>query len=302
MNSIDALREGWATTATKEFFNNLGTYVPNLTFLSDNSGTAAFLDSIQQEDGKTIKVGDKIYKVTCNINNYDTQLANIPVTSAVGRGINKIFYDAKKYWANTFPNLTPLSYPEQMMGDNTIIWCGITYTLTIAETSSVNTTEFTYDFSNTDVSNLETPYGIICMPYDDNFKVADDNGTDIGLDKVSRIKIMQALGSVSNLLYDIQLLPYCPVQNLFISSNNVINISQSGNIKTVPVKSGDTHFCSLIVAPTASISFKIYNTITVYDIKMQNDTDMWRLCSPNYAGNFDFNATKFYSGSNNTIN
>lgn len=267
----------------------------------------ADLDNILAQNNKIINVAGKLYKIKV-----DTSLRqfldNIDIGSSTDVAVQSCFWDGNILIRGVGTSLNSKQYSKQVTSK--IYWYGKTYKMTYEEVSDQPTGNFKYNFTGVNLTNPETPYGILCMPYADNIDIL--KGTDgtheySNLSKEMRLKIFQALGSVSSLLYDIQLLPYCPITNLNISDNEITVPTGTAQLVPVTISDGieitDAYLTSIIVAPRANISFKIYsNPITITDVKQQNQTDLWRLCSPNYAGSFEFNAAKFFEGNSTVIN
>lgn len=99
-------------------------------------------------------------------------------------------------------------------------------------------------------------------------------------------------------LYDIQLLPYCPIPNA-ISDDNTIFVNNSNEFSVVRYKDEND------VEEHVSIAFHVplskFNTIVEHNIaaaqtavekKINNECDKWRLTSPNYSNYFDFSVEK----------
>ena len=264
----------------------------------------AELNNLLEQDNKIISAAGKLYRIKVN-KTYQSKLADIDIGSSTDMAVQGCFWNGNILVSGVSTNLGNKQYSKQVT--NYISWYGTEYTLTYEEVSDQPTGNFTYNFEGINLANLETPYGILCMPYADGIDILKSDGThEYGsLSKEMRLKIFQALGSTASLLYDIQLLPYCPITNLGISDNE---ITIPSNVTSVPVTITDIaieqkYLTSIIVAPRANISFKIYsNPITITDVKQQNATDLWRLCSPNYAGSFEFNAAKFFEGNSTVIN
>ena len=92
----------------------------------------------------------------------------------------------------------------------------------------------------------------------------------------------------SGAIYDVQLLPYCPVQYM-IKSDGTFDI---GNAKVNYIKNGETNIGVILWATTSQFTLDIPYTIEVTDFKVSNECDMYRLCSPNFNGQFEFSAAK----------
>lgn len=265
----------------------------------DNEIDNNTLNKIRNENGKIIKIGELYYKAVYSEASEDSFLAWMPGASNGEIVINNTLVAFSS-------QITSPAYPGEKITAKQLAVYGKKITLTLEQlvTPAVN---FKYAFSNANLSNGESPYGIICMPYGDNINLINNGQNDgVRLDKNARIKIFQALGAINNLLYDIQLLPYCPVLGLSISQDGPtknISIPANAGISTVKISNdGNDYITSLIVSPNANISFYLFQyPIVIENLKMQNETDLWRLCSPNYSGIFEFNATKFFNGSNNVI-
>ena len=296
-------------------------------------GVAGYIDSntysaILNENNKRIKIGTAIYKITVTNNKVvQSKLTDGAIYTAIKSMQYEDWLGSTRDVWDVIPPLSACRMQSAVV------------TMTIEEVQD-DTSAFTYDFKGVNIANPETPYGIITMPYEDYVHLASRGGSteSIEITKENRMKIMQALGKIDGLLYDIQLLPYCPVQNLTydadaktftLANSSADSISvyalnptgdntkdYFGNDPTKPVSDdnpanladpnyanwikGD-YITSIYVAPRANISFNIECPITLTNVKMQNSTDMWRLCSPNYASTFEFNAAKFYEGSLTTI-
>ena len=317
------IREAWWKYSREDSVLNNATQIQNSEYVDNNT-----YNSMLNENNKRIKVGTKIYKISIN----NSIITRNPLSDgAIYTSIKSMSY---RNWLGTQSEIWE-EYPQ--LSVCTIESTGIQMTI---EEVQDDTSAFTYDFKGVNLGNPETPYGIITMPYEDYVHLTSRDGSTESLDitKENRIKILQALGKIEGLLYDIQLLPYCPLQNLtYTESNKTFSLSSSsadsikvyslnptgdntkdyfGEDPTKPVSDDNpanladpnyanwikgNYITSIYVAPRANVSFNIECPITLTNIKMQNSTDIWRLCSPNYASTFEFNAAKFYEGSLTTI-
>ena len=92
-------------------------------------------------------------------------------------------------------------------------------------------------------------------------------------------------------IYDVQLLPYCPMQGWL--GQDSIDIGGQEAIYIQSVLDTTTKNVNIIIwCPksefTFDIPFTIAEPLTIEEKKIQNETEMWRLCSPNYSGLFEF--------------
>lgn len=108
-------------------------------------------------------------------------------------------------------------------------------------------------------------------------------------------------GGLDGELYDIQYVPYCPCSDTYLFENTIdLNaLSATEGVDNFTFIEGSTEGSAtfILYATSASFSKKISATkITVpsavKEFKIANECDVYRLCSPNYNGQFEFSATK----------
>lgn len=156
--------------------------------------------------------------------------------------------------------------------------------------------DYKIEFSGKDLSNKTSPYGIICMPYEDGYKTLSDVTDElqgVAMTKDERLKIMQGLGAIDNLIYDLQIFPYCPISTMTKNTQSHVyyNVPM---VRTIRVYAGDGTFKTNIYAvDNGEFSLFVGDEIPAKDIKTANECDIYRLVSPNYASNFEFNPCKF---------
>lgn len=146
---------------------------------------------------------------------------------------------------------------------------------------------------------IDAPYDIFCIPYnkDTSVEVYDGNSVAYNITPDLAINLASELSrkySGAGTLYDVQLLPYCPVQSYGIIIDGRINIEAiKGDTKRFkPIMFEDVQIGCAFMVDKAAFSFNIPYSISVENVKVENQTDMYRLCSPNYSGLFEFNAAK----------
>lgn len=163
----------------------------------------------------------------------------------------------------------------------------------------------------------DAPYDMFCIPFsEDGLNMilgADLFGTEKPLEplvgrSLGKISIMSFVQSIaqkmSSNLHDLQLLPYCPlsdytiISSTFISRNMVkkdIDFVKEGNY-IIPLI-----YCSTSQGTINSQQLHLINTETNEELslpiqlgnkKIANECDMYRLCSPNYNGQFEFNPSR----------
>ena len=125
----------------------------------------------------------------------------------------------------------------------------------------------------------DAPFDMFAIPYNiDNYNLAQQ----INL-------------KLANNVYDIQLLPYCPVRRL-IGKTGSIDISLGTEGIDYNKISGIGYESYILWADKSSDVFRIKHKIAVpnnnIDLKIYSETTFVRLVSPNYNGVFEFNAAK----------
>ena len=137
----------------------------------------------------------------------------------------------------------------------------------------------------------DQPYDMFCIPYSNDLEIFK-NGTKILTANKSiatnmAIAIGKETGSAN--VYDIQLLPYCPVRYM-IQADGTIDI---GDARVHYVTDSNNNNIGVVLwATTSAFTIDIPYTINITDAKLENECDMWRLSSPNFNGQFEFSAAK----------
>ena len=160
----------------------------------------------------------------------------------------------------------------------------------------------TYDVTS-DVTRIvpsDAPYGILTLPIGD-IKIVNGTGSSIfsqlttnkeyNLSLISKMWTKEAED-----IYDIQILPYCPCQEL-ITGKGEITLTNSNQYSIIysqeQLGSTTRTPCGVIInVPKARFTFDIPLSIsrgqTSIQRKVNNECDKWRLASPNYSNYFDF--------------
>lgn len=260
-------------------------------------------------DGLTIKdtVADKYYKIKLTPGEQVTITKEITATSAndielvnailgtpTDMGGNKFYLDKKISRPN---NITTFNYPAF-------------YGTIVAQNVKITLVEQTVITSNLKITNSalipnDASYRLFCMPYNTdgtNFTFKYNNTSYTMKPEVSMSIMNKIISQYSEtFLYDAQILPYCPVKEFLNDSNefDLNNVSSSGggsleNIKYIIVKDTTNTQIQGFIAFASNVSFttQINKNISIGNIKISNECDKYRLCSPNFNGAFEFNLAK----------
>lgn len=155
---------------------------------------------------------------------------------------------------------------------------------------------------------MDAPYDMFCIPYTDNIQFRDDVGEGnirTLFRNKSALSLRFAQGIVEKLtnavVYDLQLLPYCPMGNLNIgyqndrlSIINLTNLRENIDYSLITKSENDIDSPEGIIfwCSVSNGSFIIPYNYQVSNKKIENECDLWRLCSPNFNGMFDFSMAK----------
>lgn len=143
----------------------------------------------------------------------------------------------------------------------------------------------------------DSPYRMFCMPYADDYAINYTGGTKY-TSALNTLSIATAIMSETGAnVYDIQLLPYCPIANLrrtrmACSLGDWIPDVDYVFIEDVPT----ILFFSETSKGTFDITYEFKGVTggNIIETKADSLTKMLRLCSPNYQGAFEFSPTKNY--------
>lgn len=140
----------------------------------------------------------------------------------------------------------------------------------------------------------KSPYYCFAIPYNSiAIKVGGEMTTTTS--SLSRQLARQIATQLSSFCYDVQLLPYFPLQS-YISNTATIDITEMSSNQYAILKQGEFGGIKSILfwINEPNFSFTIEDSL-VYNSqepKIQNETQFCRLNSPNYAASFEFSVAK----------
>lgn len=158
---------------------------------------------------------------------------------------------------------------------------------------------YTYSISQSARKLEDAPYKMFCMPYytgSGRYTFSLDGSTYIYVDKDIQMGwAMSIAKELGDSLYDLQILPYCPLSNWRgrSSSSGIWSVDKTVDVDYAVLKGANNStygYCSFCDVSSKE-QFLTY-PIEVMDYKIENECDMYRLCSPNYASVFEFSAAK----------
>lgn len=139
--------------------------------------------------------------------------------------------------------------------------------------------------------NKSAPFDVFCIPYADDMKIKV--GTkEVQANKQFAMSIASELSrNLGDYCYDIQLLPYCPMTGYKVT-DNIFDINSGDAKRRTAIMKGDQTVYWMFWSTSNEKSFTIQHPIQVSNKKIQNQCEIYRLCSPNYNGQYEFNVAK----------
>ena len=273
--AAEAIKRGLDNNQFDWYFK-AGPYLPNIR--------TTLIEEIEAENGKIYGFGNKTYRINVVKSN---QMVNIlPLTNTpLSNEIDRIMSYSD---ADSVINASKAKTPT----------CGIQYLYTTISINYVELadTTITLTMSNNRAKSVDSPYSMFAIPYD--YFIAENGAeTYVSKPEISRKIIDQIIINFSSALYDIQLLPFMPFDDYYINSQRHFDLSKFP-------KDGFTYYddfegsIGLIFYPYKSTFTTTNDLDTIYvpynaiDYKISNECDLYRVCSPNYNGQFEFSPTK----------
>lgn len=175
----------------------------------------------------------------------------------------------------------------------------------VIDTVEVSNNEYTGDIQADRLHLKDAPYDMFCIPYADVRVSGSVRGagqsTNFIIDYTKGLALTFAQGlalSIGASLYDLQIVPYCPLTGISVEwyNNGLKENLNIGNVNpervTLFKDKTNTYSGIILWAANSSGSFNISMPFASGTPKVTNQTDLWRLVSPNYAGEFEFNVAR----------
>jgi hypothetical protein len=271
--------------------------LPDIDYLNDLSrdylsyATESQLNDFISYNGKLIKCGEKFYNVS--IEEYipnEKRVAKFDVESELQIRLATIASNSGFVEEFTGPReslqleITSTSYRMKLTeAFDAYLWYNITANANRLIPSDV-------------------PYGIAAIPLGDITIKGITDITELKPNVEWMLTLISKMWTTeSSDIYDIQILPYCPCQEL-ITDNGEITLTHANQYSLVkkhneldgqPLDTlSATPVGVILNVPKARFTFDIPLTLeagrTSIQRKVNNECDMWRLASPNYSNYFDF--------------
>lgn len=169
------------------------------------------------------------------------------------------------------------------------------YIISMKETSVEDEVpQITTTISSSRKATEDQAYDIFAIPL--NLTVND--GAEFATsDYFSRVVASDIATKGDNIVYDLQLLPYCPIPEIISGDNyaDITGLTEGTDFNYIYYNTGDDTIKCGIVLYVLNSTFKTTINVSLNvnkSKKVISNCYLWRLCSPNYQGIFDFNIAK----------
>ena len=244
-------------------------------------GSQAGATTLTQESGKTIKVGNKVYRIVVNTQSEYESWHSKTVGTATALGTNIV----KECFTNFGVSTSGRTLNLGIEWDYYSYWTTIEFEDTGAASDGIS-----YNFTYNGAVTTDSVYEIIATPYNDVSFVSDgapfQHSGRIALqwfqDIINRY-------NAAGWAYDIQLVPYLHQQ---YDTTNITNLDK------IYCYSGELpdRINHAVGFRLPSASFTLDYDLTLSSInsnnKISNETQLYRLVSPNGVGEYEFSPSK----------
>lgn len=283
-----------------EFYNSIKTAIkPVYTqCVQDLDAYVSGLDPINYKkysdySGKYVRVGTSGNYKYYQLQTYTTTSAVEETQKLEGAVWNSYIQNMQQFYTDTL---------SSSLGGKDNHTLGLSYTTSILKLTGtlVNVNSISTTIGSDRNHLLDAPYDMFCLPYSDDVYLKVGNNNSIRCSKDVNYKIINSLaityGTGNNAtVYDLQIVPYCPITNFSITTENggytSLRIDDVSSYYS-EIKSGNNTVGYIYHVLSGSFQKTIEHTITINNYKIESQTDLYRLCSPNYNGIFEFNAAK----------
>lgn len=235
--------------------------------------------NINNQSGKIIQVGtNTYYKVSIETSTYKQE---VTVTEDKG---SSTFYTKLQGVFNGYGNYK---------SGQAVYKTKLTIYVRTPVLTPVAEGEYTVDYpaKTGHLINKDAPFDIFCIPYADDMQIQVGSSV-VQANKQFAMSIASELGrTLVDNCYDIQLLPYCPMTGYTVTGK-LFDINSTDTKRYTAIKKGDQTVYWMFWSTASSGTFNIQLPLASINKKIENQCDMYRLVSPNYSGQFEFNLAK----------
>ena len=175
-------------------------------------------------------------------------------------------------------------------------WINVSYIYDVYNCSYTDTDsgEYTYSIGEHHYTLKDAPYSMFCMPY--GAITVTEGSNSYRTDKDIQLAVATEIAKTSGQVYDVQILPYCPLteiqgQTYTVTDNRAYDVIKRGDV----IKGFIFHCQSSSFTKRISLG-ELPDWLTrksdPVEVKMQNECEMIRFNSPNYASSWEMSVAK----------
>lgn len=145
----------------------------------------------------------------------------------------------------------------------------------------------------------DAPYDMFCIPFGENVDVKNGIASfdSFTQSRTNALALAQDLAAqLGTNLFDLQLLPYCPLTGLVTDGEKVIDINNSDTKRWTTIYTANDKPAAVMIWSTASSGHKVLDiqpkAPAIKNKKIVNECCVYRMVSPNYNGTFEFNPAR----------
>lgn len=259
------------------------------------------IENLMAYNGKTIQFSDGLYRITVYKTNTENEMT-VNVTPNTTTLIDSIY--------NGYYNWASISRPDKSnFVSYEVVGRILNYRVTMEKLSSET---MSIKLPAGKFTTMDSAYDMFAIPFDKT-RVYDNDQVDfnsLGKEDIMGIVNSITAGLSASELYDIQLLPYCPIpsaaklwhQGLYAYSG--VDVSMAGGAEHIAyeyITDSNNNKVGVILFPTmCSFTTRVYHYMnavepigeTTIDFKVKDICNMYRLTGGNHANSFEFNPTR----------
>lgn len=138
----------------------------------------------------------------------------------------------------------------------------------------------------------DAPYAIFAMPYGaiDIYKSGTKELTtnaEVQMNMATDLFLKYGAGE-GKILYDLTLMPYCPCRGAIMADGKF----DIADFDVFYMQSGEAKKGVAIMAKSSTFSLSVTHNIALNNKKIDNETEVYRIVSPDYSSQFDFSIAK----------
>lgn len=263
------------STSEKEYLYDL------MTASLDLVPRSTYVNTIINYNGKRVKVGNNYYDVSISLKSqkwlkgtfkfYDTVYLELETqyTTVYGSGDRVYYEQAYQTIEVTLTQYIPVSSSFKINKDRR--------------------------------PTRDQVFDIVAFPYYDGTGCIKNNNQAISVNKDSMMQLATKMASVygAQVIYDLQLVPYCPIEYLSDGTIELNGINEN-EYHTIIKDIQNNILGAVFYVGSSTGTFTIPWSIVIDNPKIQSETDMWRLCGPNYNSAYEMNVCE--NGGVDTLN